>query len=236
MSFRPTARSRALGAVACLALILSACSRGEGVETTPMVEAVKVAKQIVKARRGGGGATGAGGAPVLNREELDKSTEPLIYAQIDKIGGAAVMRRARSNQGYVTWASPDLLTLTLRDGVLSETRGLVGDLLSAEVAPLLAAFQAGGSEGYTRALRYIGGDREILLTRMNCTLEDVGAESIEIVGKSFATEHFAEICRDPRGGGAVRNDYWRGKDGTMWQSRQFIHPATGYVTIQVLVK
>jgi hypothetical protein len=156
-------------------------------------------------------------------------------AQPCRTGGAATLRLAKENQGYATFASPDKLTLTFNGGILSASRGLPGDLLAAETDVTLSALRARRTVSYRKALRFIGGDRQIILSRLTCQMQVVGTETVEVLDVAHATTHMAEICSDSAGG-QLRNDYWIGGDQVLWKSRQFLHPIMGYVTVQQLLR
>lgn len=231
-------RGRALALLAALGLGLAACSSGEVKEVTALGEAFSIARGLLAQRLGGGGAAGPavpGALPAgLSRAALAGVEEPMLLANVDSIGAAATLRQARHNEGFITWASADKVTVTTRGGIVTATRGLPADLLSADAAPLLAAL-AGGPATYTRALRTLGGDRQILRSRLNCRLEQVGVEQIEVLEISHQTRHLAETCTDAAGG-TLRNDFWLGAGGTLWKSRQFLNPQLGYITLQTLIE
>jgi len=228
------------GALATLlAFALAGCSGGDFAGRTPVLDAVKLAASTVKSAGPGSRALSAGGGATLpqglTRAALAGVEGPLLLAQIEKTGASATLRLARSNGNHDTFASPDSLTMTFRSGILSASRGLSGDLLSAETEPTLAALRARRAASYPKALRYIGGDRQIILSRLSCEMQVVGPESIEVLEIAHGTTHLAEICTD-KAGGQMRNDYWIGADQVVWKSRQFLHPALGYVTVQRLLR
>lgn len=215
-----------------LAFGMSACSSGNDGTASPLTEAARLIKTRVQA---GGKTAAAPPAAALTRAALSDADGPLILASIERTGAAATLRLARENGGYGTWVSPDKLSVTLKQGVLSASRGLFGDLLAGETDATLAALRAGRSTRYPKAMRYIGGDRQILLSRLTCQMDPVGTETIDILERAHATRHMAEVCTD-RSGNTIRNDYWIGGDGTMWQSRQFLHPVMGYISFKQLLK
>lgn len=222
---------------ACLVLALSACSSGDfGEGGTPLVEGFRVVRAAFHKGAAAGPAQG-GGANMpqgLTRAALAGVEGPLLLAQIEKTGAAATLKLARTNQGYQTFASPDKLTMTFKGGVLSASRGLAGDLLGGETDATLSALHARRAATYSKALRYIGGDRQIILSRLTCRMDVAGPEKIDVLEVSHETTHMAEVCTDS-GGGQLRNDYWIGAGQVIWKSRQFLHPIMGYVTVQQLL-
>ncbi|MCR8724185.1 YjbF family lipoprotein [Frigidibacter sp. ROC022] len=219
------------GMVLALALGLAACSSGGEGTTSPLTEATRLITQKIKGRN----KAPPPPAAQLTRAALEDAKGPLILASIERSKAAATLRLARQNGGYGTWVSLDKLSVTLKQGVLSASRGLPGDLLAGETDATLAALRTDESSSYGKVMRYIGGDRQILKSRLSCRMDPVGAETIEILERSHATRHMAEVCSDSYGG-TIRNDYWIGDDGTLWQSRQYLHPVMGYITFQQLLK
>jgi hypothetical protein len=79
----------------------------------------------------------------------------------------------------------------------------------------------GNTEGRTLAFR--------------CDLRALGPETVTIVERDFPTTRFTETCTGPSG--TFRNDYWRdGRDGTLWQSRQWAGPRAGHLVIERILR
>ncbi len=155
---------------------------------------------------------------------------PVLAALVEVTKAAGTLSVIGTNGGHETWRSADGIGLTLDRGVLFATRGLGADLYTAETAPVLDAWPAGA---YARTLRHLDGENRIMATRFDCRLADQGVTAIDIGGQSLPARHAVETCR-AAGLPEVRNDYWRDAGGTMRQSRQWIAPAIGHVTLQRL--
>ena len=221
--------------ILALTLALAACSGGDFAGPSPVMDTVKLAKQSIMPGRAGATGGGASLPQGLSRAALADVEGPLLLAQIERTGAAATLRLARENNGYSTFASPDKMTMTFKDGILSASRGLPGDLLAGETDPTLTALHDRSAASYPKAMRFIGGDRQIILSRLSCQMQVVGPEPVEILEVTHATTHMAEICADA-GGNQLRNDYWIGSDQMIWKSRQFLHPIMGYVAVQRLLR
>lgn len=232
LAMRPLMRSALFGLAA---LALAGCSSDQHT-TSLFTEAGLAAKAAFKSRGAPRAAVAPGGVPQgLTRAAIAGRTEPMILTNVDKLGSAGTLVKTGENQGFVTWVSQDRLTLTTKGGVLAASRGLIHDLLSADAAPTLAALRAGGAPAYSKQLRHIGPDRQVLVSNWTCQMAPAGAETIVILERSHAVRRFAETC-NAAAGESLRNDYWLGGDGFIWRSRQFLHPETGYVEIRHLIR
>jgi hypothetical protein len=82
-------------------------------------------------------------------------------------------------------------------------------------------------------VRHLDGENRVVATRLSCTLSDMGQAEIAVAGTQRLVRHAVETCA---AGGVpdIRNDYWR-EAGIMRQSRQWVSPALGHVTLQRLV-
>ncbi|WP_264214799.1 YjbF family lipoprotein [Leisingera thetidis] len=223
---------RMTAAVLAAALALAGCSRGPE-KTQAEVEVLQaVAEQFTRRRS-------APPPPVqLTRALLDKQTQAYIEVSIENRGATAYLTRSLSRRdsspGQIeVWRTQDNVSLALRNGMVIATRGLGGGLLSAQVpaADGVAGPARGGARRY--ALRAEGNGQAVL--SMACSLQDLGPDPVEIVGRSHPARHLQERCEG--GGGVVVNDYWvdsRPGRNQVWQSRQWAGPETGYVRIRQL--
>lgn len=172
-------------------------------------------------------------------------TGPFLIARRETGEGAGLIAAA-SNRGRIIWQAPDGITLTGRGGVLFATRGLGGDLLSAEVDPVVGALAAERSARYRRTLRRIGDDDRILRQPYDCVLQRGPARTVTVLGRAHATVLSRESCRPvalPADPFAQRqtvpepfvNEYYVG-DGTIWLSRQYVGPAIGSLRLERVIE
>jgi hypothetical protein len=156
------------------------------------------------------------------------SGQPTMIALVESTKAAGTLAPVGANGTHETWRAGDGVGLTLDRGVLFATRGLGADLFTAETAPVLAAWPAGT---YARTVRHLDGENRVVVTRLDCRLQDQGTTEVPIAGSPMDLRHATETCRTP-GGTRLRNDYWRDAGGVMRQSRQWVSPAIGHVTLQ----
>lgn len=170
---------------------------------------------------------------VLTPEILAGIDSPLLYAKVEQSGGAATLGAVARNGDAVTWSTADGRTISLRNGLLVATRGLGGDLLSADVAPLQAAMSAGGGS-YTRAFEHLDGENQVAALETSCTLTREGRQTIDIVGNRYDTLFYREICNDESG--QATNQYWvEPGTSTVRQSRQWVSPTIGMLFVQQVI-
>lgn len=211
---------RAAGILA-LAL-LAGCSGGEDAPSTQL--------QLLDAARDALRRDDKAQPAQVTRAMLDRFDGALLEATRERTGQRAVLGVAISRRddhpGRVTvWRSRDDVTLALRDGALIATRGLGGDLISAS-----GAVAGAGGE---KALHIRGLDNKDRRMVLSCTRSDLGAETVEVVERRYATRHVRETCAGP--GGSASWDYWvEPGTGITRRSRQWAGPDIGYLTLRRL--
>ena len=223
-----------------LALVaaLAGCSN-RGDETSATLKTL-AAIQAAASRATSGDPAPAG--PQLTRAVLNTVDGEFVLAEVEKTGSRAFMYISAERQGraagseggrLLVWRTENDVSLTLRDGVLVGTRGLGGDLVSAQGGPALAAVRSrGASQGLKRQV-YSALDNKPVVMNFACEVDDLGAETIVIVERRHGTRHLRETCA--LADGTVVNDYWVDSRGsTVWKSRQWAGPYIGYVTVEKL--
>lgn len=221
-------RRRALLAILSLAALAACGSAQDGALVT-----------LGRGLAAGAAARGgdAGDAAVerqLTREALDAATQPLLLAELPSREARATLVIAGQNRSHVTWFAADGIGLTLKDGLLTGTRGLGGDLMTADVSGAEAALRAGAGSA-VRVHRYLDGENRVVPIRFDCRYAGAGRKEIEIVGRRFATREVAETC--VAGARSFENRYWFGlSDGFLWKSRQWVGPGAGPIDLTRLVR
>lgn len=216
------------------ALALTGCSNApvESSATSALVESGAALGDLVR-RPGRGGAA----APQpITRAQLDQISVPVLYVELQRTGAGAAALVAGRNRQALTWHTVNKIAFTTKSGVLFSTRGLGGDLLAAQTEATLRALRQGGAPRYARDMRYIAGDETIRKERYFCEMESDGPAQRVVVQQRFQTTQMRETCYALEGHLEFRNVYWIGSDGTIWDSRQWVGPAVGYVALQRLVK
>lgn len=176
-------------------------------------------------------ATGRGAAPAkgpvgLTRAVLASLDRPADLVTVEGRKVTAVVLLVAENRGVETWSSVDDRTVAVRQGMLVATRGLGGDLISADTPPLSRV--ASGSGTFVRTLVTLNGEDAIVRSRYLCEYSVVGSEDVVLVERRYATRRVQESCSGDDG--RFVNDHWL-QGGTLRQSRQWAGRDLGYITI-----
>lgn len=178
--------------------------------------------------------------PVVTRALLDSLTVSSLQVVRERNDQTAFMipaaQRSDGTAGIVTiWRSAGTDHLILRSGVVISTKGVGYDLASHDAVHTLQAVHTRSAVSGAKTLYIHGDNNEIQELRLQCDMTNLGAKSIEIVERHFATIHLRETCTHSTG--QFTNDYWVDRNNsTMWKSRQWIGPSTGYLSLTRLKK
>ncbi|UOA25514.1 YjbF family lipoprotein [Pseudosulfitobacter sp. DSM 107133] len=228
---------RTLGTYAALAAIalLSACSGGTETATTQAASLGDMAKLAIAQRKA---KRNPPALPTLTRPLLDGLRTPSLEVISAKRGQTAYLipTQVRDGDGtVVVWSTRGNNQVILRDGILIGTRGLGNDIASAEVTPALTAVRTRNASAGQRVMYFRNDVNGVNRMSLSCEVHNLGAESLEIVGRSFPTVHLREDCIN--GSGRFANHYWVDRrDGTVWKSRQWGGTASGYFDLRLLKK
>jgi len=171
----------------------------------------------------------------LSRESLKGITRPLMFAHLEKPSAYASLSLIGDSQNVKTFQTVDNVSLSVREGVVLASRGLAGDLISADVTGTVNAVKTATSSGYSRIMRWLDGEDQTVTLEFICSMRKTGAEKVVILGAGFSTIHLKEKCES--GKTIYENDYWRALDSSLiWQSRQWLGPRNGYIDLQLWVK
>lgn len=171
----------------------------------------------------------------LTRAALEARGQPTLYASVPQMGTAALLGLSGRNGDVLTWQTPDNVSLSFAAGVLTATRGLGPDLMTAETdgtRALLADRAAAPSHVLRHS--YLDGENRPQIREYQCRLAGRGSETITIVGTRHEVTRLAETCRAD--GLEFTNTYWRGGDGVIWKSRQWIAPDIGHLRTERLIR
>lgn len=236
-------RSRAAGRALRRAGIAGAATAllalaGCGTDTSK-TEGTAIALGVVKGMAAKLSPKKATGAAAPDPEKLAAAAKasfkgPLILAQIEKAGLLTALGETGRNGAVRTFATPNEQTLVFRNGLLTATRGLGNDLMSADssAAAALILHRRAGTAG--RTYRYLDGEGIERPLPMQCTITTGPAKSFDFAGTHYDTRQMDEACQATTASLSVANSYWVTADGTVALSRQWIGPALGHVTIQLV--
>lgn len=224
----------AFQAAALCLLMLAACgSTQQGSRPVGLVM-VNLLSEQVKARAAARLPPPVNAAAILTRQNLAAIGEPLIRITATKSGFLSLLYIAQRNGDAQIWKSPDNVSFTLRDGIVTQTRGLGEDIYATDIARLQAALRgADSTAGLQRIIQRMDGTNTVVPLQYRCDVTNLGAEAVVVLGQSFATQHYREDCKGADGD--FVNDYWIDSRGVMRVSQQWIGADFGYVLLERLI-
>ena len=204
--------------LALAALLLTACSSDKAKPDLPLKD---MAKAVLQRVVGGGAVTASAAAPdaatvAAGRKLLEDAGKPVILMTDAGTGLAGFMGVLGENGPVQTWATPEYLTIGLRDGILISTRGFGADLMSAEAPDLAVLATATGQ--YQRRFYYLDGADQTQVHAYECHLVNAGAARINLLGRTYQTRQVSEKCKGKQG--VFQNEFWFDASGALRQSSQ----------------
>lgn len=166
----------------------------------------------------------------LTREMIDASPTPLLLVVIAEQDVAASLFQVGEAGSRTSWLTTDGIGITLRGGMLAETRGLGEDLMAADLSNLRLD-PATAIQG-RRIHDYLDGTDKITRSALACEVAPVGQQDVQVVGRSYKTTLVEETCSSEQG--QFVNRYWIEAGGLIRKSRQWVSPNVGYLEISRL--
>jgi hypothetical protein len=223
-----TAFSLRASAAVLAILMLAACgSESQG----PAAQALNSVASLLKP---GARATPPGPDDLLTRDVIDTVTVPYAMVGIERREAYATMTLGGQNGPYDSWITADGAGIVQRNDVLTGTKGLGADLVTADVGTISTLLRNGQSGAVSRVHEYTNGEGRNFTIDYDCALAPAGTEAITIIGKTYQTRVMSEVCTANQE--TFENRYWIGQsDGIMWKSRQWVSEGVGHVLLLNLV-
>lgn len=211
---------RAVAALAALAL-LAGCGNDKN-QSAPLASGFANFSKALIAKR-----QAAGVAQPITRQDLAALNTPVIMGELRAANSTIYLVPVSRNGAVETWATSDDLTVSFRDGVMTATRGFGPDIMQA-VVPTRSQL-ASGQGGHRRSYFYLDGADQMRRFDYQCSMSNLGAETITVVGRQHSTRHVAETCANE----AVRftNEYWFDGGNFIRKSKELIVPEWGYLNL-----
>lgn len=137
----------------------------------------------------------------------------LMIAQLEQNERASILVRKGMNRGVETYFTPDNISISLTQGVLVSTRGLGFDLMSGDVAEVIAGLRHGGRA--VRVHRYLDGEDQIVIKSYICDYSG----NARITETCYGKDH------------SFKNSYQMSA-GKVVASRQWVSPDLGYIRLE----
>lgn len=170
-------------------------------------------------------------APPMTRAQLDALTVPMIEAEVEARDTYARLVLVGENRGHQTWIAADGVSVTLKGGVLTETRGLGEDRMTTDVAQVLEMLEGARPEA-VRTHRYLDAEGHLFDKSYLCEITAREADAIAIVDRRISTEKLTESCHGA--GARFENTYWRDGAGRIVAGRHWVGPGIGYLNTTLL--
>lgn len=163
-------------------------------------------------------------------EQVLAGTEGAVaLVEVESRAQQAVVVEIERNGSYVTYGSPSRQTVTLRNGVLTATRGLGGDLMSLDAPGLDALIRNRASGTVTRSMRFLDGEDLTKEYDLSCKIVRDGIKTLQ---SGVQALRLTETCRHE--GATVTNTYLVDDKGRVLESRQWSGAFSGHLSIRQL--
>lgn len=152
-------------------------------------------------------------------------TDPVILVEMKDGGGTAAIVEIERNGSYITYATGDRRTITMKGGMATATRGLGQDLMSSASGESADMVRARRTGEVTRVMRHIEGDDQTRKRRFACQItrgtKDDFAGDLHSSGTIMVERCRAEDLD-------FTNAYVVSGSGRITESIQWLSPLRGY--------
>jgi len=166
------------------------------------------------------------GAPDVQPTAAEVAAKPYPQIKVNGPNGGAVLVLGNIDAGRQAWYSSERSIVFLQDGLLVGTHGGTPELQQMWIegaSPFHALHTLQGTVTIQRRYDLMPGYRYGI--RVTGTLERLGAEPVDILGKVRMLVHVRETLRGTQWKG--ENHYWVDPaSGFIWKSQQMIAPGT----------
>lgn len=184
------------------------------------------ASQLASSLISGPAETGPSLRERLTPEALATLDGPILIIELPNTASEAGAQLQRRAGRVETWSTLNGVQFTFDQGLLLSTRGLGGDLMSADLGETKRAFAAGHGEA-VRVHRYLDGEDQEVARAYVCTWRSAGRVQIEVLGGSTSARNLVETCTSSTE--TVENQYWIDSSGKVRRSVQWVGVVPGYV-------
>lgn len=212
-----------------LALGLSACSSAGDQGNLGTILSIASQNRIFS---GGRGTDSDPAEDARLRAALEADGQPAIRVGAADMPASTVMVPYYApHDGAQTWVSLAVQSVTLRDGMLTQTRGLGKDIIASQTPDAAQVARASG-EALRIYERLDGGD-QVVREMYDCSFAAAGEEDIAILGRGYHTRKVVETCTGPDL--RFTNLYWVESGGKIRQSAQYLAKGRAPLQIQRII-
>lgn len=209
---------RIVSLIACAMLV--ACGNAD----QPILNAGKnLVSGLGKAEQPARKITGDQYREAAAKQDVSTLKNDVLLVEVFERDAAVTMVPSNSYDVYRTWVGNDGITLTTKNGMIIETRGLGFDLMASDVDEPLARVLGSGSGGTaTRVQTYLDGENQEFNRSFLCEYEPAGSGSI------------IETCLSTNL--TVKNQYWISNQAGIWRAKQWVGDENGTIQIELLTR
>lgn len=165
------------------------------------------------------------------RRVLEEGGIPLFIIQSKDLGLAAYFSKLGQNGDVITWSTTDYKSISMRDGMIIQTRGLGPDIMSS-YAPTTDMVQRG--TGTTKRVYFSLDNADRSVRRdFDCVLTNTGTDQIDVIGKLYSARRIEEACTGPSG--SFVNVFWFDGRAKLRQSSQHLAPGIENLLLQKII-
>ena len=212
-------RFRTLTMLAAIGLVAACGNQPESESTRNLLKGLL---QLAKTSRSAPPQQGL--SPQVIQQVLAATPNSVILFTLEKTNGQVPIIQIERNLAYRTYATGARQTVTVKNGMVTATRGLGGDLMSAEIDQTLNVISSRSSGLTKRTMRFLSGDDQTIELNFDCV--------VSVQNGQGGLQGMREDCR--AGKTTFVNTYAVDSNGRIRASRQWVGDFTGYVSLALL--
>lgn len=163
---------------------------------------------------------------------LSGTSGPLEFITREDKSAWSFILQIETNGPYATFGNSARQTLTMRNGVVTSTRGLGGDLMSSDLTGVLPLIQGRRAGTATRIMRHLNGEDETVETAFSCTVTPGKMAPVKLGAVNTSARQVTERCTSDKV--TFTNTYLVDSGGRSLGSRQWLSPEQGSLLFQTL--
>lgn len=216
-----------IGLALTAALTLAACGNGNK-DTTEVLK--KLPKAIFSKKQEPQPVS-----PQQIAAALSAASGSVYLFVLERTKAQVLLQDIQRNGPYQTYGNSARQVIVLREGMITSTRGLGGDLMSSDVDQLLShvSHRSEGRVSYDQ--RFLTPEDVTIVRRYTCLISTGGTIPVA-AGVVQETGHVVKATCTAADGVSpdFTNTYAVAPDGYILSSKQWIGPTLGYILTQVL--
>lgn len=155
---------------------------------------------------------------------LSATSNSVILLTVEDTKSQAPLIEISQNLSHRTYATGTRQSVTFKDGFLTATRGLGGDVMSSKIDQSSALVRSRTAGLAKREMRFLTGDNQTIIYNFDCVISVDAAQD--------GMQGMREDCRD--GALTLINTYVVDQSGIVRASRQWLGTLNGFATFVLL--